>query len=151
VPNRSGLGGDELDRHPLDRHADRAALGLLHDRDDLRQRGEARQHGRGIRGGADHREVLAGVAPAPHVAGRLAAEADRHAPDQLPGAVEQQAALRSAGPSRASASSSWASRLGPIPGTVRSRPAAAASRSSPAVLTPSARAISSERAAPSPR
>jgi hypothetical protein len=39
--------------------------------------------------------VLAGVAPAPHVAGRLAAEADRHAPDQLPGAVEQQAALRS--------------------------------------------------------
>ena len=36
-------------------------------------------------------------------------------------------------------------------GTLRSRPAAAASRSSRAVRTPSARAISCERAAPSPR
>ena len=88
------LGGDELDRDALDRHADRAPLGLLHDRDDLRQRGEARQHGRGIRRRADHGKVLAGVAPAPHVAGRLAAEGGRHASDQLPGVVEEQAPLR---------------------------------------------------------
>ena len=73
---------------------DRAPLGLLHHRDDLRQRGEARQHRRRIRRGADHREVLAGVPPAAHVAGRLAAEGGRHAADQLPGVVEEQAALR---------------------------------------------------------
>jgi hypothetical protein len=59
---------------PLDRHADRAGAGLLDHRDDLRERGEARQHGRGIRAAQTDREVLAGVAPAPHVAGRLAAE-----------------------------------------------------------------------------
>jgi hypothetical protein len=39
--------------------------------------------------------VLAGVAPAPHVAGRLAAEGGRHASDQLPGAAQEEAALRS--------------------------------------------------------
>lgn len=54
-------------------------------------------------------------------------------------------------PSRASASSICASRLGPIPGTARSRPSAAAARSSSAVVTPSARATSTERRAPSPR
>jgi hypothetical protein len=52
---------------------------------------------------------------------------------------------------RASASSSRASVFGPIPATVCSRPAAAASRSSFAVRTPSARASSIERFAPSPR
>ena len=50
--------------------------------------------------------------------------------------------------SRASASSSRASVFGPIPGTVCSRPAAAASRSSSGVRMPSARAISTERLAP---
>ncbi len=54
-------------------------------------------------------------------------------------------------PSRASAPSSSASRFGPIPGTSRSRPAAAAARSSSAVRTSSARAISTERFAPRPR
>ena len=93
-PEPLRLGGDELDRDALDRDPDRAPLGLLHHRDDLGQRGEARQHGRGIRRGADHRKVLAGVLPAPHVAGRLAAEGGRHASDQLPGVVEEQAALR---------------------------------------------------------
>ena len=94
-PEPLRLGDDELDRHALDRHADRAPLVLLDHRDDLGQRGEARQHGRGIRRGADHRELLAGVAPAPHVAGRLAAERGRDAADQLPGAVEEEAAPRS--------------------------------------------------------
>jgi hypothetical protein len=88
-------GGDELDRHALDRHPDRAPLGLLQHRDDPGQRGKARQHPRRIRRGADHRKLLAGVAPAPHVAGRLAADGARHACDQLPGAVQQQAASRS--------------------------------------------------------
>ena len=94
-PEPVRLGGDELDRHALDRHPDRAPLGLLHDRDDLGQRREVLEHGRGIGRGADHREVLAGVAPAPHVAGRLAVERGRHAADQLPGAVQEEAALRS--------------------------------------------------------
>ena len=53
--------------------------------------------------------------------------------------------------SRASASSSRASVFGPMPGTARSRPAAAAARSSSGVRTPSARAISTERLALSPR
>ena len=52
--------------------------------------------------------------------------------------------------SRASASRRRASVFGPIPGTVRSRPAAAASRSSSAVLTSSARASSTERFALEP-
>ena len=53
--------------------------------------------------------------------------------------------------SRASAASSCASIFGPTPGTSRSRPSAAASRSSSGVRTPSARASSTERFAPSPR
>ena len=54
-------------------------------------------------------------------------------------------------PSRASASRRRASVFGPTPGTSRSRPAAAASRSSCGVLSPSARAISTDRRAVSPR
>ena len=94
APEPLRRGGDQLDRDALDREPDRAPLALLDHRHDLGQRGEARQHGRGIRGGADDREVLAGVAPAPHVAGHLAAEGVRDAADQLPAAVEEQAALR---------------------------------------------------------
>ena len=94
-PEPLRLGGDELDRHALDRHPHRAPLVLLDHRDDLGQRGEARQHGARIRRGADHRQQLAGVAPAPHVAGRLAVERGRDASDELPGAVEQEPAPRS--------------------------------------------------------
>ena len=115
---------------------------------DLRQRGEASEHRLGLGRGADDREPLARVAPAAHVARRLAAERGRDRADQLAGAVEQQplpsVAARS---SRASASSSRASVLAPIPGTSRSRPAAAASRNSSAVRTPSERASSTERLA----
>ena len=95
VPNRSRLGDDELDRHALDRHADRAPLVLLDHRDDLRQRGEARQHRLRIRRGADHRQPLAGVAPAPHVAGRPRRRArPRSPPTSSQRAVEQQPAPR---------------------------------------------------------
>ena len=52
------------------------------------------EQGARIRRRADHRELLARVAPAPHVARRLAAERRRDAADQLPGAVEQQPAPR---------------------------------------------------------
>ena len=93
-PEPLRLGGDELDRHALDRHPHRAPLALLDHRDDLGQRGEARQHGARIRRGADDRQLLAGVAPPAHIAGRLAVERGRDAPDELPGAVEQQPAPR---------------------------------------------------------
>jgi hypothetical protein len=53
--------------------------------------------------------------------------------------------------SRASAARICASILGPMPGTLRRRPAAAASRSSSPVRTPSARAISTDRRALIPR
>ena len=79
-----GRGGDELDRHALDGHADRAPLVLLDHRDDLRQRGEAREHGRRIGRGADHGELLARVAPAAHVAGRLAVERGGDRPRRAP-------------------------------------------------------------------
>lgn len=146
------LGGDELDRHALDRHPHRAPLGLLHHRDDLGQRREAREHGRGIRRGADHREVLAGVAPAPHVAGRPAAEGVRHASDQLPRAVQQEAAPRSrlalAGECLEQLCLTLRSdpRHGPQPPGRRRRLAKLAGRAHP-----EARAISTERVAPSPR
>ena len=83
MPKRCRLGGDQLDRHALDGHADARPLALLDDRDDLRQLGEAREHRRGIGRRADDREPLAGVAPAARVAGRLAAERVRDAGDQL--------------------------------------------------------------------
>ena len=151
-PEPLRLGGDQLDRHALDRHPDRAPLVLLDQRDDLGQRGEARQHGARIRRGADHRQQLAGVAPPPHVAGRLAVERGRDSSDQLPGAVQQEArAAAAARPRGRAPRGACASVFGPIPGTVRSRPAAAASRSSSAVRTSSARASSTERFAPSPR
>ena len=140
------LRGDELDRHALDRHADRAALLPLDHRHDLRQRGEALEQRRRVRG-ADHREPLARVAPAPRVARRLAAERAAIPPTSS-------RARRAGGPrggrgspSRASASRICASIFGPTPGTSRSRPAAAASRNSSGVRTPSARAISTERLA----
>ena len=54
-------------------------------------------------------------------------------------------------PSRRSASRICSSSFGPTPGTARSRPSAAASRNSSGVWTCSARAISTERLAVSPR
>ena len=44
-PEPLRLRDDELDRHALDRDAHRPPLALFDHRDDLRQRGEARQHG----------------------------------------------------------------------------------------------------------
>ena len=46
---RSGRGGDELDRHALDGHAERPPLAPLDHRDDLRQRREALQQRAGSR------------------------------------------------------------------------------------------------------
>ena len=88
-PEPLGLGGDELDRHPLDRDPDRAPVAALEQRDDLRQRGEAIEHRLGLGRGADDRQPLARVAPAADVARGLAAERDRDRADQLAGAVEQ--------------------------------------------------------------
>ena len=66
-----------------------------------------------------------------------------------PGRAADHAAVRGADP-RASASSSRASVLGPTPGTSRSRPPPRRPGTS-GVRTPSARAISTDRLAPSPR
>jgi hypothetical protein len=93
-PEPGGLRNDEFDRHALDRHPDRAPFAPLHDRHYLRQLREAGQHRARIGGGADDRQQLAGVAPPPHVAGRLAIEGGGDASHELPGAVEQQAAPR---------------------------------------------------------
>ena len=118
-PEALRLGDDELDRHALDRHPDRAPLVPLDHGDDLRQRREAREHGSGIRRGADDRELLARVAPAAHVAGRLAAERARRSPPTSSRARLSSSPRRGRGSaSRASASSSCASVFGPIPGHV---------------------------------
>ena len=93
-PEPLGLGDHELDRHALDRHSHRAPLALLRDRDDLGQRGEARQHRGRIGRSADDRQLLAGVAPPANVAGRLAVERGRDASHELPRAVEQEPAPR---------------------------------------------------------
>ncbi len=86
------IGGDELDRHALDRYPQGAPLALLDDRHDLREGSKAGQHGARIRRSADHRQQLAGISPAPHVTGRHTVERGRDAPDQLPRAVEQEPA-----------------------------------------------------------
>ena len=122
-PEPLGLGGDELDRHALDGHADRAPLGLLDHRDDLRQRGEARQHGRGsgaaqttARCSQASRQRRTSPAASPPSASAIAV---RPAPAR--GSAAGRAAARGS-PSRASASSSCASRFGP---DARARSAAA--------------------------
>jgi hypothetical protein len=58
-PESARVGDDELDRHAVDRHAERAPLVPLDDRDDLRQLGEAVQHGARVARGADDRQQLA--------------------------------------------------------------------------------------------
>ena len=56
--------------------------------------GESREHGLRIRGRADHRQQLAGIAPAAHVARRLAVQRCRHAADKVERLVEEQPATR---------------------------------------------------------
>ena len=145
------LGGDELDRHALDRDADGAPLGPLDDGDDLRQAGEPLEQRRRLVGRAHHREPLARVAPAPDVAGRLAAERGRDAADELPRLVEQERAPRRRLGLAREAGQDLRLGLRPDPRHAPQPPAAAAARSSSAVRTPSARAISTERFAPRPR
>src|SRR5204862_4947345 len=94
-PEPLRLGGNELDRHALDRDADGTPLAPLDHGDDLGQPGEPREHRTWIRRGARHREQLARVLPPPYVAGRLAVEGSRDAADKLPGAVEQKSLPRS--------------------------------------------------------
>ena len=94
-PERPGCGDDELDRHAVDRHPDRAPLRLVDHGDDLGQRREALQHRRRVRPRADDGQQLARVAPAAHVAGRLPAEGRCDGAHELPPAVEQHCALRS--------------------------------------------------------
>jgi hypothetical protein len=89
------LGGHELDGHALDGDADRPPLGLVDHRDNLGQRREAREHVFGVGRRADHRQLLARVAPATHIAGPLAAKRGRYAAHQLPGARQEKAPLRS--------------------------------------------------------
>ena len=115
-PEPLRLGGDELDRHALDRHPHRAPLVLLDHRDDLGQRGEARQRRR--RDPARRRP--------PPGARRSRASAARRRPPRRRGRprcppTSSQARLSSSprcgrgSASRASASSSCASRLRPDP------------------------------------
>jgi hypothetical protein len=86
-PEALRLGRDELDRHALDRHADRR----LDERDDLRQRREPVDRTR-VR--ADDGQPLARVAPAPRVARHLAVQGGRDPAGELPGAVQREPALR---------------------------------------------------------
>jgi hypothetical protein len=100
-PEPLRLGDQQLDRHALDRQADSAALAPVDERDDLGQRLEAGEQRLGIGRGADDRQQFAGIAPAPRVAGRLAADRSRDACYELPGSVEQEAAPRARlGPTR---------------------------------------------------
>ena len=147
-----GRRDDELDRDALDGHADGAPLAPARA---ARRSGAARRSApaaaRARRAAAttasrsqasrQRRTSPAGSPPS------AAAIAD----DELAREVQHQRPLRPRLGSRASASRSCASSFGPTPGTLRSRPAAAASRSSSGVRTSSACAISIERRAVSPR
>ena len=141
------LGDDELDRHALDRHAQRPAL--------LPARSTATICGSAAKRVERCGRVGGGARP-PRAARTSRASGARRRRPSPPSAsamppTSSQARLSSrpcrgrGSPSRASASSSRASVFGPTPGTVRRRPAAAASRSSSAVRTSSARAISTDR------
>ena len=93
-PEPLRLGDDELDRHALDRDADRAAAPPARQR---RRSAAARRSASSTAPGPprrNHREPLARVAPARGVAGQLAAERGRDAADELARAVEQQPAAR---------------------------------------------------------
>ena len=150
-PEALGLRDDELHRHALHGHAHRAALLLLDQGDDLRQRGEPLEEWPGLLGGARHREPLARVAEAADVSGRHCGERGRDALEELARAVQEQPAARAGLVLAGERLEQPRLRFGPTPGTERSRPAAAASRSSSPVRMPSAWAISTERLAVSPR
>ena len=137
--------------------ADRAALATLHHRDDLRQRGEAVEHRRRIGRRAHDREVLARVAPAARVAGRLAVRARPRSPRTSSRARSSSSPARRPRAPRASASSTRASVLGPTPGhrpqPPRERPPRgtppASARPAPARSPPTASCVS-PRKRPSP-
>ena len=113
------------DRDAVDGHADRRALALGHQRDDRAAAAAKRaQHRARVAAGAHDRELLARVAPAPRVAGDLAAEdvGDARRPargrwlSSRPGGGAPRARARARRASRASV-------FGPIPGARRSLPA----------------------------
>ena len=85
-----GRGDDELDRHALDRETHDPALVCGQQRHDLRQLGEPGQDGQRVVRGAHDDELLAGVPPAPRVAGHDPFECVRDRPDELARAIEQE-------------------------------------------------------------
>ena len=124
------LGDDQLDRHALDRHAERATIAALDDGHDLRQRLEPLEHGPVARD--DDGEQLGGVAPASRVARRDPAErlGDRLRPAAGCGAGATASALTAAAPApapRAACAPSPARSPAP-PAAVRPRPPRAAPR-----------------------
>ena len=100
----------QIDRHALDGQPARPPLAPLDHRDDLRQRCEAGEHRRRIGGRADHRELLAGVAPAARVAGRLAVQRARDRAHERARPIEQQPGGAARSRSRARAPPSPAPR-----------------------------------------
>ena len=89
-----GLRDDELHRHALHRHPDRAPLGPFDDRDDRGEAGECVENRFGLCGGADDGEIGTCVAPPAGLAGRLAAECSGDVSDERPCAVQHEAPLR---------------------------------------------------------
>ena len=88
------VGDDQLHRHALDRHPDCPPVILVDKRHDLGQLGEAGEQRSGIARRTHDREPLTRVAPAAHVAGRLALEGGGDPAHELPGAVQQQSTPR---------------------------------------------------------
>ena len=89
VPKRSGSAATSSTGTPSIVTPTARRLAAPEQRDDLRQRGKAREHGTGLRRDADHRQQLGGVAPAAHVARDRAAERLRNAADELQSAIQQ--------------------------------------------------------------
>ena len=96
VAEALGRAGDQLDGDALDGHAERPAVVLLDQGDDLRQLGEAGEDGARVLHGADDGEVLARVAPAANVASGLGVERGGDGVHELAGAVEQEPLARAA-------------------------------------------------------
>ena len=81
---------DELDRHALDRDAERPPRLALHDRHDLRAGLELLQHRLRLFGRHHHREPLRGIQPAARISGGNAAERLGDRLDQRTAPMEQQ-------------------------------------------------------------
>ena len=147
MPNRSGARRSARPGRPR-RSRRRRAARPLEQGDDVRQRREARQQRLGRRAATTtsrsqaSRQRRTSPAGSPPSAAAIAETSSR---------ARSRVSARCGSGSRASAARICASSFGPTPGTLRSRPAAAASRSSSGVRTPSACAISIERFAVSPR